>query len=150
MFIESEWLKLLFLLGDMQTWIGKTEKDLFRKVPGSDKKRFFCKTYYLTAADFAHIIERHYHKIPRHMDAGKFTVPVPDILNCIRSAASQVPVELKGTLNFYREFDTGKEIGFDRAGVATTMITVITTPGGAIRTAFPGKMNDLPATSPQL
>jgi hypothetical protein len=38
-----------------------------------------------------------------------------------------------------RSLDTGTQIGFDKDAQSTTHITVITEPGGAIKTAFPGK-----------
>ena len=142
MFIESEWIKLLFMLGDMQTMLGEIERDLFSKVPAEKKRKLFQPGYHITASSFAHIIERHYHKIPRHMGVGKFTVPVVDILDHLRRAAAQTPVPIPGSLNYCREFDTGNEIGFDRSGNSTKMMTVITTPGGCIKTAFPGNYKE--------
>lgn len=141
MFIESEWLKLLFLLSDTQSWIMEMEKDLFRTVPGVEKKKLFRKTYYLSASAFAHIIERHYHKIPRHMEAAKFIISVPDIMEAIRKVASQPALPVPGSLNVYRMLDTGEQIGFDRSGKDTSLITVISGPGGNILTAFPGTIS---------
>lgn len=141
-FIESEWIKLLFLLSDMQSHLAETEKDLFAKVPVEKKKKLFNATWRLSASAFAHIIERHYHKIPRHPGVGKFTVPVADILDLLRRASQQTPFSIPGTLNYYRELDAGIEIGFDRAGVATNIMTVITAPGGCIKTAFPGRIRE--------
>jgi hypothetical protein len=138
LFNESEWIKLLFMLGDMQAMVSEIEKDLFSKVPADKKRKLFQPGYHITASSFAHIIERHYHKIPRHMGVGKFTIPVPDILDGLRNAAQQTAVPIPGSLNFYREFDTDSEIGFDRSGCTTKIMTVITSPGGCIKTAFPG------------
>src|SRR3989337_3788407 len=102
-FEESDWLKLLVMLSDMQTWINEMEKDLFMKLPLGEKKKLFRKTYYINAQSFAHIIERHYHKIARHLGAGKFIVSVPDILYWLRSAADQPATPLARTNNFIRE-----------------------------------------------
>lgn len=143
-FNESEWLKLLFLLSDMQQWMADTEKDLFMKVPGSDKKKFFRRTFYITASAFAHILERHYYKLQRHPETGKFTVPVPDILQAIRSAAHCTELSVPGCLSVYRESDTGQTIGYDRFGTSTTFLTVITDRGGCIKTAFPGLLKNNP------
>lgn len=130
------------MLGDMQALLSETERDLFDKIPAEKKRKLFQPSYYITASSFAHIIERHYHKIPRHMGVGKFTIPLPDILDWLRRASQQTPVPVPGSLNFYREFDTKNEIGFDRSGSTTNIITVITTPGGCIKTAFPGKYKE--------
>lgn len=140
MFNESEWIKLLFLLSDTQQWITEMEKDLFMQLPGHEKRKCFRKTYHITAAGFAHIIERHYNNIPRFPGAGKFTIPVADIMHCIRQAAHCEPKPLSGTLNFIREYRHPSPLGFDRAGAVTSIMTVITCPGGCIKTAFPGIM----------
>ena len=142
MFNESEWLRLLFMLSDMQEWISRMEKDLLMKVPGNEKKKLFRSTYYITAPSFAHIIERHYHKIARHMETGKFIIPVSVILYWLRLAAQQASLPVPGSLNFYRELDTQTQIGFDKNGNDTSVITVITDPGGCIKTAFPGHYKD--------
>lgn len=147
MFIESEWLKLLFLLGDMQNWLSKMEKDLFYKVPGTKRKKFFRNNCRLSAAVFAHIIERHYHKIPRHPDTGKFTIAVPAILEALRQAAATEPRPMPGCQNFFREADTGEPIGYDRAGQPTSVISIITDANGAVLTAFPGSCPENPASS---
>lgn len=130
------------MLGDMQAMLSEIERDLFSRVPAEKKRKLFQPGYHITATSFAHIIERHYHKIPRHMGVVKFTVPVADILDNLRKASGQTPVQISGSLNFYREFDTGNEIGFDRSGNSTKMMTVITTPGGCIKTAFPGNYKE--------
>jgi hypothetical protein len=54
------------------------------QLPMSNKKRLFRKTHYITISSLAHILERHYYKIPRHPDCGKFTIPIPDILSHLR------------------------------------------------------------------
>jgi len=144
-FDESEWLRLLFMLSDTQTWLNEMEKDLFMKLPLGEKKKLFRKTYYINAQSFAHIIERHYHKIARHIGAGKFIVSVPDILYWLRTAADQPATPLIGTVNFIRELNTGTEIGFDKSGNMTTIITVITDAAGSIKTAFHGYHKDRPA-----
>lgn len=147
MYNESEWLKLLFMLSDMQAWINQMEKDLLMQVPGFDKKKLFRPTYYISASSFAHIIERHYHKIVRHMGVGKFIIPVPDILYWLRLAAQQASLPIPGSLNFYRELDTQTQIGFDKNGNYTSVVTVITDARGCIKTAFPGHHKDRSALS---
>ncbi len=148
-FNEPEWLKLLFLLSDTRTWINEMEKDLFDKTPVVEKRKLFRKTYYITAASLAHIVERHYYKIPRHPGAAKFTVSVSVILHWIREAYHQPMFPANGTGNHFRMLDTAISIGHDRDGTATTYITVITHPCGSIKTAFPGlfKSNDAVSSS---
>ena len=139
MFNEAQWLKLLFLLSDTQSWISNMEKDLLYQLPLQDKCKLYRKTYYLSATSLAHILERHYSKISRHPGCGKFTVDIPTIVHWIKEAFSAEPSAIEGSLNYKRCIDTGTQIGFDKDAQSTTYITVITEPGGAIRTAFPGQ-----------
>src|SRR5215831_14574023 len=134
-FDENEWLRMLFMLSDMHNWLSEMEQELFMKQPSGKKKKLFRKSYYLTATSFAHIIERHYYKVPRHIGAAKFTISVPDILDCLRNAFSHPTTRLPNSFNFIREFNTGKVIGFDKAGNSTSIITVISNVGGKILTA---------------
>jgi hypothetical protein len=139
-FNEAQWLKLLFLLADTQSWIDDLCRQAFAELPLGDKKKCLRKTYYLTAPALAHIVERHYYKISRHPDAGKFLVPVTDIVAFIRDA-SQVPaLPVPGTLNSFRTLQTTTNIGIDRNGNPADNITVITDAGGKIITAFPGNL----------
>jgi len=137
-FDENEWLRMLFMLSDMQNWLSEMEQELFMKQPAGKAKKLFRKTYHLTASSFAHIVERHYYKIPRHVGAAKFTISVPEILDCLRTAFSQPPAPLEGSLSFIRQVKMGTIIGFDNAGNNTSIITIITNAGGKIVTAFPG------------
>jgi len=146
-FNEFEWLKMLFMLSDMQTWLAEMEKDLFMCQPSGKKKKLFQKSYYLTASSFAHIIERHYHKIPRHIGAAKFTITVPEILDCLRSASQETAVRQPGSSNYIRELNAGTDIGFDRSGNNTSIFTVITDARGRIITAFPGSANSKTTSS---
>jgi hypothetical protein len=147
-FNEYEWLKMLFMLSDMQTWLSEMEKDLFMRQPSVKKKKLFQKTYYLTASSFAHIIERHYYKIPRHIGAAKFTITLPEILDWLRTAFQETAFRPPGSSNYIRELDAGSDIGFDRSGNNTSILTVITDAGGKIITAFPGRANPRASSSP--
>jgi hypothetical protein len=138
MFNESEWLKLLFLLADTQTWLDDMFKEAFRRLPVSDKKRFIRKTYYLSAQVLAHIIERHYYKINRYPNASKFHISLIEILHFIREAHSSPVTPAPGSPNFERTYQTGKSIGYDKNGQPTTIITILTDAGRRIITAFPG------------
>jgi len=139
MFNEPEFIKLLFMLADTQAWISNMEKDLFYQLPLQEKCKLFRKTYYLSATALTHILERHYYKISRHPACGKFTIDVPTIVHWIKEAFAAEPSAINGSLNFKRTMDTGTQIGFDKEGQSTTCITVITEPGGAVKTAFPGQ-----------
>lgn len=135
-FNETEWTKLVFLLADTQQWVDDLCRNAFMQLP-LDKKKLFKKDYYLTATAMAHIIERHYYKINRHPQAGKFTIPLIEILEHIRSAYAAEARPMHNSCNFRREFDTGSEIGCDNSGNPVSCITVITGTGGNIITAFP-------------
>lgn len=137
MFNESEWIKLLFLLADTQIWLDDMAKQAFLQLPLPNKKIFFCKTYYLTCSAMAHIIERHYYKIPRHPAAGKFHIPVAEILYCIKEASALPATPVPGSLNFQRTLNIQKKIGFSNTGEPANAITVLTDAAGKIITAFP-------------
>lgn len=137
-FNEAQWLKLVFLLADTQQWINDMAKDAFLQLPVTDKKKCFRKTYYLTAEAMAHIIERHYYKINRHPQTGKFHIPVTDIVQLIRDAAGLPVTPVPGNLNFQRTLHTAAIIGYDKDGNAVNTVTIITDAGGRIITAFPG------------
>lgn len=138
MYNESEWLKLLFLLADTQTWLDDMAKEAFGKLPVPGKKRFIRKTYFLSVQVMAHIIERHYYKINRYPNAGKFHVSLIEILHLIREAFSSPVIPAPGCYNFERTYQAEKSIGFDKYGQPTNVITVLTDAGGRIITAFPG------------
>lgn len=138
LFNEAEWLRLLFLLADTQTWLDDMTKELFRQLPVGEKKKFMRKTYYLTATAFAHIIERHYYKINRYPHAGKFHISIAEILHYIREAYSLPVLPVPGKGNFQRNIRTEKIIGYDKSGNPASNITILTDAGGKIITAWPG------------
>ena len=139
MYNEAEFIRLLFLLSDTQQWISDMEKSLLYQLPVQDKCRLFRKTYYLSASSLAHILQRHYYKICRHPGCGKFTIDVPTIVHWIKEAFTCDPSPVNGSLNFKRTMDTKTQIGFDKDAQPTSFITVITLPGGMVKTAFPGQ-----------
>lgn len=139
-FNEAQWLKLVFLLADTQQWINDMARDAFLQLPVTDKKKCFRKNYYLTAGAMAHIIERHYYKINRHPQTGKFHIPVTDIVQLIRDAADLPVTPVPGNLNFQRSLQTAGIIGYDKDGNPANAITVISDAGGKIITAFPGNL----------
>ena len=126
MFNEPEWLKLLFLLADTQSWLDELCKDCFCCLPLQNKKKFLRKIYYLTITAAAHIIERHYYKINRYPHAGKFHIPVQEIFHYIREAYNQPVSPLPGSLNFQRLYTAEKIIGYDKNNNPATCITIIT------------------------
>lgn len=141
-FDENEWMRLIFLLSDTQHWVNELAMNACMMVPVKEKKKLFRKTFYLSITALAHILERHYYKIPRHPEKGKFTVSVTDMLSCIRDASTAVAVPVPGTLHFYRTQDTGKMTGINSDKLPTSLVTVITDAGGRIITAFPGSFKD--------
>lgn len=141
-FNEQSWIKLIFLLADTQQWIDELASNAFEQLPVDNKKKLFRNTYRLTPKAMAHILERHYYKIPRHPGTGKFNISLPTILDLIRDAGAIDPVPVPGTLNMQRILHNGSVIGTDNLGAATVTLTVITGPGGSIITAFPGILSE--------
>lgn len=144
-FNEEAWIKLIFLLSDTQDWLNELAGKALMQVPMKNRKRLMRKTYYLPLSSLAHILERHHIKIPRHPGTGKFTIPVPEMLSCLRDIAAEPVTPLAGSLDFRRTVNVGKVIGFDQDQLPTAHITVLTDPGGRILTAFPGIHFTLPA-----
>jgi hypothetical protein len=143
MFNEQDWLKLLFLLNDTQNWLDEMCREAIYQLPVNEKRKFRRKSYYLTIPAIAHILEKHYNKIPRYPQAAKFTLTVVEILNYIRDAYSLPVTTVPGTLNYQRIVDAGQHIGYDRSGLSVQIRTIITDAGGKIITAFPGYANPL-------
>jgi len=140
-FNEAQWLKLVFLLADTQQWINDMARDAFLQLPVTDKKKCFRKNYYLTAEAMAHIIERHYYKINRHPQTGKFHIPVTEIVQLIRDAAELPVSPVPGSLHLQRSLQVDPVIGYDKDGNPANNITIITDTGGKIISAFPGSLH---------
>lgn len=139
-FNEEQWIKTVFLISDIQGWLQETEKRLFYQLPVSCKKKLLRHNYYLSCPALAHILERHYYKVSRHPNSGKFTIPVADILNHIREAAQAETTPVAGSVYVQRTTETATAIGYDKHNQPSSIITVITDTGGRIITAFPGKL----------
>lgn len=141
-FNEPEWIKLLFLLADTQQWVNNLCQQTFHALPLEKKEKLQRKTYHLGPTALAHIIERHYYKIPRHPGTGKFNIALPVILQHIREAGSIEPIPVAGSLHLQRLYKAAEPVGFDKNGEPTAAITIITDAGGAIITAFPGTLQN--------
>ena len=150
MFNESEWLKLLYLLSDTETWLDEMEKRLFSQLPAPDKKKLFCKAYHLSASALVHILERHYYKIPRYPALSKFTIPIVEILYHLRQGTELTTSKCRCSENFKRMLQTDVEVGHDKSGLPTNIITVITSPGGKIITAYPDSPSLLPSQKKEI
>jgi hypothetical protein len=148
-FNEEEWLRILFLLNDTQHWLDDLVKNTVMQVPVTDRKKLFRKTYYITIGALTHILERHYYKILRYPQAGKFTIPIPAILSYLREASQKATASVPGTLNFQRQIQAEEIIGFDFKQTPTNIITIITDSGGRIITAFPGHDKNISIDNPK-
>ncbi len=124
-------------MSDTQEWLNDLNKELFNQLPIS-KKKFISKDYYLTVTRIAHIMERHYNKINRYPNAGKFNIPVTDILDYIREAHAVPPIAVNENIR-QRVVEAPAPIGHDKNGQETNVITILTDTGGRIVTAFPGR-----------
>ena len=140
-FNETQWLQALFLLADTQSWLQQMQEGLIWQLPVRHRKKLLRKGSYLSSKALAHILERHYYKVPRHPLTGKFTIPIPQIVACIRDACQQPPQEVPCSPHLQRVLDTGTPLGHDTSGNTVTTITVITSTGGEIITAFPGVLS---------
>ncbi|MGJ7033793.1 hypothetical protein [Niabella hirudinis] len=139
-FNEAQWLQVLFLLADTQTWLQQLQEGLIWQLPVKKQKKLLRQGWYLSAKVLAHILERHYYKVPRHPLTGKFTISIPQIVACIRDAYQQPPAPVPRSTHLQRVWDAGTPVGYDPAGNTVTTITVIATITGEIMTAFLGLM----------
>ncbi|MBO9619324.1 MAG: hypothetical protein J7539_09850 [Niabella sp.] len=139
-FNEAQWLQVLFLLADTQSWLQQLQEGLIWQLPVKKRKKLLRQGWYLSAKVLAHILERHYYKVPRHPLTGKFTIPIPQIVACIRDAGQQLPGPMPGSHHLQRVWDAGMTVGYDPAGNTVTTLTVIATTSGEIMTAFPGRV----------
>ncbi|MBO9592812.1 MAG: hypothetical protein J7599_07870 [Niabella sp.] len=140
-FNEAQWLQVLFLLADIQTWLQQLQEGLIWQLPVKNRKRLRRRCWYLTASALAHILERHYYKVPRHPLASKFTLPIPAIAAAIRDAYPQPPTPMPDSDLLQRVWDTGAPLGYDTTGHEVSVLTVISTIAGEIVTAFPGTVD---------
>lgn len=136
---EPELIRLLYTLADIQQWISDLSSTALSQVPHMGKKKLQKLEYYLSPAALVHILERHYHKIPRHPGAGKFCIPISNILDYIRQAKNCPQYNAPNHSGSYRILECNNEIGFDQEGRNTSYLTVFTDSKGNILTAFPGK-----------
>lgn len=140
-FNETEYLKLLFLIADTQQWVDDLAKEMLAILPVKQIRKLRSKQYYLSITALAHIVERHYYKIPRYPNTGKFHLTLADILHYIREAEAAPAHPIPGSLTLQRVINTNLPIGFDHTGQPTTLITILTDAGGKIITAFPGMLS---------
>ena len=139
-FNEAQWLQVLFLLADTATWLQQLQEGLIWQLPVKQHKKLLRKSWYLSVTVLAHILERHYYKLPRHPLAGKFTISIPEIVNAIKDAG-QLPSEpIAGSTNLQRVWEAGYPLGYDPAGNTVTSMTIISSAAGEIITAFPGRL----------
>ncbi|MBO9592369.1 MAG: hypothetical protein J7599_05615 [Niabella sp.] len=137
-FNEAQWLQVLFLLVDTQAWLQQLQEELIWQLPVKNRKKLLRKSWYLSVKALAHILERHYYKVPRHPLASKFTLPIPAIATAIRDAHLQPPAPVPDSELLQRVWDTGAPVGYDTTGRTVTVLTVIADATGEIITAFPG------------
>jgi hypothetical protein len=139
MYSEPELIRLLYTLADIQQWISDLSSAALSQVPHMSKKKLQKLDYYLSPAALVHILERHYHKIPRHPGAGKFCIPISSILDYIRQAKNCTQHNAPNHSGSYRILECNTEIGYDQEGRNTVYLTVFTDIKGNILTAFPGR-----------
>ena len=139
MYSEPELIRLLYTLADIQQWISDLSSAALSHVPHMGKKRLQKLDYYLSVAALVHILERHYYKIQRHPGAGKFCIPLSNILDYIRQAKDCTQQKATNHSGSYRILECDTIIGYDQLGHNTNSLTVFTDVKGNILTAFPGK-----------
>lgn len=148
-FNEPQFLKLIFSLADTQQWLDGIIKETLSQLPEIKSRKLMQQDYYLSITALAHILERHYYKIPRHPAAGKFHMEIVEILHCIREAKSIPPIPVAGCNNRQRIIHTAQPVGFDQNGQSTSTVTIITNQAGNIITAFPGTLHAVSIQSVQ-
>lgn len=136
---EPELIRLLYTLADIQQWISDLSHAALSHIPHMGKKKLQKLDYYLSVPALVHILERHYYKIQRHPGAGKFCIPLSNILDYIRQAKDSTQQKAYNHSGSYRMLECDSIIGYDQYGNNTSNLTVFTDAKGNILTAFPGK-----------
>ena len=134
---EKELLKLIGLLSDVQKWVDRLSLDCVNNFHASGIKLMNNKKYRLSIISFAHILEKHYHKILRYPDSSKFNISIPEILDYLKTAEAMDIMPIKGGANCERRLELKEMIGFNKDGEDAFCLVVITDPGGNIITAYP-------------
>ena len=137
-FNEAQWLRILFLIADTEQWLQQLHKDIFYQLPLKQHKKLLRNNWYLSASVLAHILERHYAPMARHPGAGKFTISVELIVFIIKEAFAAEAKPVPQSCYYQRVWDAGSIVGYNVAGSATQVVTVIADAAGRIITAFPG------------
>jgi len=140
-FKEEEWIRLVLLLGDTHVWLNELSATAIMQLPLRNKKKFLRKTYFLTVSSVAHILERHYYKIPRYPGTAKFTISAVEIFSYIRNAFDRPLIQVAGSTNYLRIIQTDQVIGFNRNQLPSKTIEIISDAGGKIITAYPAVNN---------
>ena len=138
MFNEPHYLKLIFLLADTQDWLKSLTNEVQHMLPAFNKRKLQKSNYNLNITAWAHILERHYYKIPRHPGKGKFHIPLEEILYYIKEAQQATTQTISGCSSIQRIVKAKNSIGFNKNGEPTAYVTIITDSVGNISTAFPG------------
>lgn len=142
-FNEAQWIKLVMLLADTQQWLQELCTNAMQQPPVNHLHKLQRSTYKLGIAAMAHILERHYYKIPRHPGTGKFHIPLTSLLHYLREAGHCEVQPIAGSLYFRRILHCSEPLGFNQFGEPAFCLTVITNGAGNIITAFPGLPSDL-------
>ena len=134
---EYHYMRIILLLADTQLWLNELGSQAIHSIQPAAKKLLSSKTYRLSITALAHIIERHYYKTMRHPGTGKFTIPLPQVLDCIKEAGMQPAEPMKGSAYFKRSLAFPTSIGINKNGETSATITVITDYNKHIITAYP-------------
>ncbi|MBO9659080.1 MAG: hypothetical protein J7527_09670 [Chitinophagaceae bacterium] len=135
-FHEAEFIYHINNMFRMKKELDGLAKRVMWMVPGGKQTRYFPSSYYLSAFTLSHILDRHYHKVPRHPEKSKFTIPIPEIVKYIRMAFPQPTGPLIGHCR-ERILPTGLTIGWNEEQEPCQSIKVVSDLYGNIRTAYP-------------
>ncbi len=136
-FNEPEWLQMLISLARSHRWQSEAEMQLLLKLPIRGIHLLMEKGYRLRVTAIGHIVTEYY-KTNTEPATAKFQIPIVQLIRIIKNAASITPVPIKKTGNLQRVVMATTKIGVDKLGEPTRQITIITSTGGEIITAYPG------------
>lgn len=140
-FDENNFIRLLFRARRLQDLQQRYTRKLLQLLPVPEEFATFPSSFYLTATNFAKILERYYPGSVKQKNTTKFTIPLLELYHYLRISFEQEAQPVAGIIRFIRTYEADKIIGVNSSGEPTNIMTVISDSEGRILSAYPGISN---------
>lgn len=142
-FEENDWVKGLFKLQELEFYLDECLGFHLGQLPGGGFKNLFQADYHFTIGGLVRLFER------QDVMAGKtgcsgFTSSFPRLLALIDLGYEETSQYIDDLRCSSRVINTGSMIGYNRKGLATCFMTILTSQDGEIIDVFPGYPSIIP------